>query len=121
MDGARDSVSDGVRMIYSGGEECERGVVIMVDAKVAKRITEVQQCSDRFNLGKVSATPVDMVIIQVYMPTTDHEDDEIEQLYDQTEEIIGKQKGRENVIVMGDFNAIVGEGSEGKVIGKYGL
>ena len=93
----------------------------MIDAKVTKRITEVQQCSDRLIMVKVSAMPVDMVIIQVYMPTTDHEDDEIEQLYEQIEEIIGKQKGRENVIVMGDFNAVVGEGSEGKVIGKYGL
>ena len=46
------------------------------------------------------------------MPSTDHEDDEIEQLYEQIEEIICKQKGRENVIVVGDFNAIVGEGSE---------
>ena len=46
-----------------GGEECQRGVAIMVDAKVAKRITEVQQCSDRPIMVKVSAMPVDMVII----------------------------------------------------------
>jgi len=118
--GQGDFVTDEARMIYSGGE-CQRVVATMIDAKVAKRITEVQQCSDRLIMVKVSAMPVDMVIIQVYMPTTDHEDDEIEQLYEQIEEIIGKQKGRENVIVMGDFNAIVGEESEGKVIGKYGL
>ena len=63
--GQGDFVSDGVRMIYSGGEECQRGVAIMVDAKVAKRITEVQQYSDRLIMVKVSAMPVDMVIIQV--------------------------------------------------------
>src|SRR6266581_8707580 len=32
--GQGDFVSDGVRIIYSGGEECQRGVAIMVDAKV---------------------------------------------------------------------------------------
>src|SRR5437867_6402342 len=53
--------------------------------------------------------------------TTAHEDDEVEEIYEQIERIISKQKRNTNVIVMGDFNAIVGEGSDEKVIGKYGL
>jgi len=36
------------------------------------------------------------------------------------EEILGKQKGTDNVIVMGDFNALVGEGKEDRVVGKFG-
>ena len=39
----------------------------------------------------------------------------------QIERIINKQKGNTNVIVMRDFNASVGEESDEKVIGKYGL
>src|SRR2546425_12350550 len=70
---------------------------------------------------KVNATPVDMVLIQIYMPTTSHEDDEVEEMYEQIERIINKQKGNTNVIVMGDFNATVGEGSDEKLIDKYGL
>src|SRR5881296_3921621 len=70
---------------------------------------------------KVNATPIDMVLIQVYMPTTTHEDDEVEEIYEQIERIINKQKGNTNVIVMGDFNASVGEGRDVKVIGKYVL
>jgi endonuclease/exonuclease/phosphatase family metal-dependent hydrolase len=119
--GQGDLMSDGVRIIYSGGEEEQRGVAIMLDEEVAKRVTEIEQCSDRLIMVRVSATPVDMIIIQVYMPTTDHEDDEIEEMYEQIESMIKKQKGNINVIIMGDFNASVGEGSDEKVIGKYGL
>ena len=59
-------MSDGVRVIYSGGQERERGVAIMFDEEGAKRIIEVEQCSDRLMMVKVSAIPVDMVLIQVY-------------------------------------------------------
>ena len=48
-------------------------------------------------------------------------DYEVEKLCDQIEEILGKQKGTDNVIVMGDFNAVVGEGKEERVVGKFGL
>src|SRR6476469_5987923 len=70
---------------------------------------------------KVKADPVDMVIVQAYLPTTDYENEEVEKLYDQLEEILGKQKGTDNVIVMGDFNAVVGEGKEVRVVEKFGL
>src|SRR6476619_5462763 len=62
-----------------------------------------------------------MVIGQAYLPTTDHEDEEVKKLYDQLDEILGKQKETYNVIVMGDFNAVVGEGKEARVVGKFGL
>ena len=42
-------------------------------------------------------------------------------LYDQLEEILGKQKGTDNVIFMGDFNAVVGEGKEDRAVGKFEL
>src|SRR6476469_11239951 len=70
---------------------------------------------------KVKADPVNMVIVQAYLPTTDYEDEQVEKLYDQLEKISGKQKGTDNVIVMGDFNAVVGEGKEDGVVGKFGL
>src|SRR6267154_1577204 len=67
--GQGDFESDGVRIIYSGGEVHERGVAIMFDEEVAKRITEVEQCSDRLIMIKVNAEPVNMVIIQCICPT----------------------------------------------------
>ena len=46
---------------------------------------------------KVKADPVDMAIVQTYLRTTDYADEELEKLYDQLEEILGKQKGTDNV------------------------
>ena len=38
--GQGDIVSDDLRMMYSGGERCERGVAILFDKEAAERITE---------------------------------------------------------------------------------
>src|SRR6476469_7487959 len=116
-----DFVSDGYRVMYAGGPTCQRGVAVIAEAKVAERVTETDTFRDRIMVVKVKADPVDMVIVQAYLTTTDYEDEEVEKPYDQLEEILGKQKGTDNVIVMGDFNAVVGEGKEDRVAGKFGL
>ena len=61
-------------MVYSVGERCERGVAILFDKKASERITEIEKISDRLMMVKVSAEPVDIVLIQAYMPTTKYED-----------------------------------------------
>src|SRR6476661_11029494 len=81
----------------------------------------VERISDRLMMIKLNAEPVDVVIIQVYMPTTEHDDEEVDQMYEQIEELIKKQKGKDNLVVMGDWNAVVGEEGDEKVVGKYGL
>src|SRR6476469_1217960 len=102
-----DFVSDGYRVMYARGPTCQRGVAVIAEAKVAARVTEIDRFGDRIIVVKVQADPVDMVIVQAYLPTTDYEDEQIEKLYDQLEEIIGKQKGADDLIVMGDINAVV--------------
>ena len=81
-----------MRMMYSGGEKCERGVAILFDKAAAERITGIEKISDRLMMVKVSAEPVDIVLIQVYMPTTKYDDEEVDQIYDQIEDITRKQK-----------------------------
>ena len=55
------------------------------------------------------------------MPTSSHKEEEVDTMYDQLEEIIGKIPGKKHLIVMGDWNAVVGEGRDGSEIGEYGL
>src|SRR6478609_7612108 len=114
----RDFVSDGYRVMYADGPACQRGVAIIEEAKVAERVTEVDRFGDRIMVVKVRADHVDMVIVQAYLPTADYEDEQVEKLYEQLQKILDKQKGTDNVIVMGDFNAVVGED---RVVGKFGL
>src|SRR6478609_4567543 len=114
-----DFVRDGYRVMYAGGPTCQRGVAVITEAKVAERVTEIDRFGDQIMVVKVKTDPVDMVTVQAYLPTTDDEDEEVDKLYDQLEEILGKQKGTNDVIVMGDFNAVVGEGKEDRVVEKW--
>ena len=116
-----DFMSNNIRVIYAGGNESQRGVAVLLDNETAKRVTTVVQHSDRLILVKIQAEPVDIVIIQVYMPTSNHSDEEVEDAYEQLEELMAAQKGSDYLVVMGDWNAIVGEGREENEIGQYGL
>ena len=58
---------------------------------------------------KLTAEPVDMIVIQVYTPTSDHVDEDVERLYEELEELIEKEKGSDHLIILGDWNAVVGE------------
>jgi hypothetical protein len=82
----------------------------------------VECYSDRLMFVKISAKPVDVVLVQVYMPTKNHDDDEIEKLYEEISEILPQEgRGQVNAMVKGDFNSIVGEGTTHKVVGPFGL
>jgi endonuclease/exonuclease/phosphatase family metal-dependent hydrolase len=119
--GQGDFMSDDYRIIYSGGEKGQRGVAMILDRTVGERVSKIIQYSERLMLIRVKAEPVDLVLVQVYMPTSDSEDVEVEMLYEQIEELIKGEKATDQVIVMGDWNAVVGEGREGNVIGEFGL
>ena len=116
-----DFESKGYRVVYSGGMVKERGVAIVLDYETAKRVVEVEQYSDRVLMVKLQTEPVDIVLEQVYMPTSDHDDEEIETMYEQLDDIIGKQKGTEYMVIMGDLNAVEGEGRGEIAVGKFGL
>ena len=68
---------------------------------------------------KLSAEPVDILIVQVYMPTSASSDEEAERMYDAVEDIILEHgKGKIHTVIMGDWNSVVGNG---QVVGPYGL
>jgi len=56
------------------------------------------------------------------MPTTEYEDDEVENLYDTIEEILGEDGKRDkNNIILGDWNSVVGDESYRNIVGPHGL
>src|SRR6218665_44051 len=116
-----DFTSEGVRIIHTGGENGQNGVAVLVEEKIARSIVEIERYGSRMIKVKIKAEPVDIVIIQVYMPTTNHEEEEVENMYERLDEVLARTKGTDYVVIMGDWNAVVGEGADGKSIGKYGL
>ena len=63
-------------MYYSGGERAERGVAIVVHKSVVKSAVKKIVCNDRIIALKLKAEPVNILIMQVYMPTSDYDDNE---------------------------------------------
>ena len=87
-----------------------KGVAVVLRNDVVKGFTKVECYSDGLMFVQIRAKPVDFVLLKMYMLTTNHDDDEIEKLYEQISEILHqKGRGQVNAIVMGDFNSIVGK------------
>ena len=65
----------------------------------------------------------DISIIQVYAPTTNYQDEVIDAFYSDIQGAIGKVKPRDVLMIMGDFNAKVGNDSNtwDTVLGRHGI
>lgn len=50
-----------------------------------------------------------------------HGDDEIEEMYEQIDDVIKLSKGKDNIIIIGDWKAVVGEIKEQGISGILGL
>ena len=85
------------------------------------RVTQVVLQSDHILLVMIQAEPADLVIIQVYMPTSTHKANEMEEMYEQLDYLMKAEKGNTNRIVMGDWNCIIGEGQGMKEVGAFWL
>ena len=58
---------------------------------------------------RLRAYPFNITVIQVYAPTTDYSDDQIEHFYSQLRRITNQAPKKDILIVQGDWNAKVGK------------
>ena len=114
-------ISDSMTIIYSGGEKHEGGVAMILDEEISKCVKAYWSVSSRVLLVKIQAKPFDLNVIQVYAPTGDHTEDEVEEFYEDLNKARKMCKSQEVVMVIGDLNAKVGKGVERQVVGPYGL
>lgn len=109
------------RFIYSGGERSRKGTGFLLNQKTTKYVTAILPISERIIAMKIQANPVDLFIIQCYAPNLDSEEEEKEAFYDELRVTVGKKKSFEILILMGDFNAKVGNQKMENIVGPYGL
>jgi endonuclease/exonuclease/phosphatase family metal-dependent hydrolase len=100
-----------------------RGVGFLIHTKFKDFVKEVKSYSNRVISMNVQLTSnKQMCVIQVYAPTTDYEDSEVEEFYEDIDRAIKENKGK-YTIVMGDFNAKVGKCRKGEelILGNFGV
>ncbi|XP_030757748.1 craniofacial development protein 2-like [Sitophilus oryzae] len=97
------------------------GVAIIVCKSIGRSVAGFLPLSGRVMLIKLDAKPFPLNIIQVYAPTADKSDDEIANFYKELEVAWNHTKNHEVTVIMGDFNAKVGQGEVEKCGGKFGL
>ena len=74
--GAGHITSDNYSFLYSGGDQHQRGVGMILDQNISKAIKGVLTVNDRVLIVKLKATPFDIGIVQVFAPTADKDDAE---------------------------------------------
>lgn len=88
--------------------------------RIARCIRNFVPVSPRVMLVQFRASPVNINIIQVYAPTADKQDEEIEELYHSINDLIKTLKKEEVLIIMGDFNAKIGKVGASEYVGPFG-
>ena len=78
-------------------------MAIFLEKSTAKSIIRYWCLSNRIAIDKLRGKPFDIAIIQVYAPTADKSDEEIDQFYEQLEEAKIKCKSQERIFVLGDL------------------
>src|SRR5687768_3941485 len=80
---------DGHTVVYSGHEEKHRqGVAIWLRKDIANSLISYEPINSRLLTVRIKVAPQDITIIQVYAPTTDADEREHEQSYDQLQTTI---------------------------------
>ena len=78
--------------------------------------------SERIVIVRLLSKPKNILLCQIYSPATADSDEEIKKFYEEVEHAINEKKTWDDiVIVMGDFNAKIGKGEQGEVVGTRGL
>ena len=70
---------------------------------------------------KLQGKPFNIYILQTYAPTQDHDDEDIEQFYEEIQQAINQTKSDEIICMICDMNAKVGSISHYNIGGSFEL
>ena len=106
------TTEEGHKLYYSGKEnKHEYGVGFLVHKNIMKYVMGCPFSSRLISI-RLRADPFNITIIQVYAPTTDYKDDQIEDLYSQLQINIDQAPKKDILIVQEDWNAKVGKDTQ---------
>ena len=113
--------SDDRYIYYCGQESLRRN---RVDIIVNKRVQNaVLGCNLKNIMISVhfQGKPFNITVIQVYAPTSNPEEAEVERFYEDLQDLLELTLKKDVLFIIGDWNAKVGSQEISRVTGKFGL
>jgi len=95
------------------------GVALILDETAGSKYGNCSMLRRRpITDGEITSQHIDIAIVQVYMPTTNHKEEEFLEINAVIEELIErKTAGTDYTVVRGDWNTVSGEGREDGTVG----
>ena len=80
----------------------------MVNKRVRNAVLGCNLKNDRMISVRLQGKPFNITVIQVYAPTSNAEETEVEQLYEDLQELLEQTPKIDVLFIIGDWNAKVG-------------
>ena len=117
------TTDDGHRLYFSGrSDKHQHGVGFLVNRNIVNTVMGCKPVSSRLITIRLRSSPFNITIVQLYAPTSDYEDEVVEDFYDELQEVLDQIPKRDIIVVQGDWNAKVGENAHKDwdgVCGRY--
>ena len=114
--------SDDHYIYYCGQESLRRnGVAIMVNKRVRNAVLGCNLKNNRMISIHFQGKPFNITAIQVYAPTSNAEEAEVECFYESLQDLLELTPKKDVLFIIGDWNAKVGSQETPGVTGKFGL
>ena len=114
--------SDDYYIYYCGQESLRRnGVAIMVNKKFWNAVPECNLRNNRMISVRFQGKSFNITVIQVYAPTSNAEEAEVEQFYEDLQDLLELIPQKDVLFIIGYWNAKVGSQETPGVTGKFGL
>ena len=114
--------SDDHYIYYCGQESLRRnGVAIIVNKRVQNAVLGCNLKNDKMISVHFQSEPFNVTVIQVYAPTSNTEEAEVELFYEELQDLLELTPKKDVLFSIGDWNAKVGSQEIPGVTGKFGL
>ena len=114
--------SDNHYTYYCGQESLRKnGVALIVSKRVRNAVLGCTLKNDRMSSVHLQSKPFNMTVIQVYAPTSNAEEAEVERFYEGLQDLSELRPKKDVLFIIGDWNAKVGSQETPGVTGKFGL
>ena len=94
---------------YGKEDKHKEGVGFLVHEDILNTVMGSRPVFSRLIIIRLKATSVSIQIVQAYILTSDHADNDVEEFYNQQQGVLDRSPEKDILVAQSDWNANVGE------------